>query len=314
LQSEAYKPILSIFSALNKTGMNKIYNYLISGVIIMPLLFSCSVESTGKEVDDEVLDPNSSLNTAFDGKIFSIPSPIQTSLLIKGLNVPFNSSLLSPADNLDSYSTEYQQALNLGVLGTDLGYASLYNQNSYSVRYLAAVQKITDKLGLGAAFDKQFLIRFEKNLSNQDSMLIIMSDAFKKSDIFLKNSDRKAASALILAGGWIESMYLASELNIQKPNVKIVERIGEQQLTLVSIIEILTEYNNGNVNDVLIQDLKDLQFYFEKIEFKYTYREPKTDEASKTTTLMHSLDIKIDTDILNQISMKIRSIREKINA
>tara|TARA_R110000737_G_scaffold161270_1_gene189150 strand:+ start:29365 stop:30249 length:885 start_codon:yes stop_codon:yes gene_type:complete len=294
--------------------MNKLFNYLILGVFIIPLLLSCSGESGGKEIDDDVLDPNSSLNTAFDGKIFSIPSPIQTSLLIKSLDLPFNSSLMSPVDDLESFTTEYQQSLNLGILGTDLGYASLYNQNSYSVRYLAAVQKITEKLGLGAAFDKQFLIRFEKNLANQDSMLIVVSDAFKKSDYFLKNSDRKATSALILTGGWIESMYLASELNIQKPSVKIVERIGEQQLTLTSIIEILSEYNTGKMNDGLIQDLKDLQFYFDKIEFKYTYVEPKTDEANKTTTLLHSLEIKIDTDILNQISMKIRSIREKIIA
>lgn len=294
--------------------MNKLNNYLVAGTFLVLLLFSCNGESRGKEIGDDILDPNSSLNTSFDGKIFSIPSPIQTSLLIKGLNIPFNSTLLSPVGDLESYSTEYQQALNLGILGTDLGYASLYNQNSYSVRYLAAVQKITEKLGLDAAFDKQFLIRFEKNLSNQDSMLIVVSDAFKKSDYFLKNSDRKVTSALILTGGWIESMYLASELNIQKPSVKVVERIGEQQLTLSSIIEILTEYNKNKMNEGLIQDLKDLQFYFEKIEFKYTYKEPTTAEASKTTTLNHSLVIKIDTDILNQISMKIRSIREKIIA
>lgn len=294
--------------------MNKLYYYLLLGVFIIPLLISCASEPSGKEIDDEVLDPNSSLNTAFDGKIFSIPSPIQTSMLLKSLDIPFNSSLLSPVDDLESYTTEYQQSLNLGVLGTDLGYASLYNQNSYSVRYLAAVQKITEKLGLDAAFDKQFLIRFEKNLSNQDSMLIVVSDAFKKSDYYLKNSDRKVTSALILTGGWIESMYLASELNIQKPSVKIVERIGEQQLTLTSVIEILSEYNTGKMNDGLIQDLKDLQFYFDKIEFKYTYKEPKTDATRKTTTLKHSLEIKIDTDILNQISMKIRSIREKIIA
>lgn len=294
--------------------MNKVNSYFFSSVFIVSLMISCSGDNGIKEVDDDVLDPNSSLNTAFDGKIFSIPSPMQTSIMIKGLDIPFNSSLLNTVDQMESYSTEYQQSLNLGVYGTDLGYASLYNQNSYSIRYLAAVQKMTEKLGLDAAFDKEFLVRFEKNLSNQDSMLIIVSDAFKKSDYFLKNSDRKMTSALILTGGWIESMYLASELNIQKPSVKIVERIGEQQLTLNSIIEILTEYNDNNVNDGLIQDLNDLQFYFEKIEFKYTYKEPSTNAETKTTTLMHDLKIKIDTDILNQISMKIRSIREKIIA
>jgi len=294
--------------------MNIVYFYFLSIAVALPLLISCSGEPIAKELDEEVLSQNSLLNTAFEGKIFSIPSPIQTSILLKGLAIPFNASMLNTVEYLDSYKTEYQRSLNLGVYGTDLGYSSLYNQNSYSIRYLAAVQKISTKLGLDAAFDKQFIIRFEKNLSNQDSMLLMLSDAFKQTDYFLKNSDRKVVSALILTGGWIESMYLASELNIQKQSVQIVERIGEQQLTLASIIELLSEHNTNAMNDSMIQDLKDLQFYFEKIEFKYTYKQPKTNSLDKTTTLMHDLEIKIDTDILNQISMKIRSIREKIVA
>jgi len=306
--------ILSIFSVSNKTCMYKVYSYFLLIVFVLPLLVSCSGDTSTKEVDEEVLDQNSVLNTAFDGEIFSIPSPIQTSILLKGLEVPFNSGVLNTVDYLDSYTTEYKQSLNLGVYETDLGYSILYNQNSYSIRYLAAVQKMTDKLRLDAIFDKEFIIQFKKNLSNQDSMLVVLSDAFKKSDYFLKNSNRKVTSALILTGGWIESMYLASELNIQKPSVEIVERIGEQQLTLASIIEALTKYNSNKVNDILIRDLKDLQFYFEKIEFKYTYKEPKTNVATKTTTLKHDLEIKIDTDILNQINMKIRSIRETIIA
>lgn len=292
--------------------MSQISKYLFLGALILPLFFSCSSGSDGKEIDDEVLDPNSSLNTAFDGKIFSIPSPMQTSLLLKSLSIPFNESLMNPTDGLERYSSEYQQALNLGVYSTDLGYSALYEQNSTCLRYLASVQKLTEKLGLDAAFNKDFMIRFEKNLTNQDSMLVIVSDAFKKADYFLKNSDRKSTSALILAGGWIESIYIASELNIQKPSGKIVERIGEQQLTLASVIDILSEYNEHELNNNLIQELKDLQFYFEKIEFKYTYREPITDEENKITTLTHDLEIKIDTDILNQISMKIRTIREQI--
>jgi hypothetical protein len=156
--------------------------------------------------------------------------------------------------------------------------------------------------------------RFESNLANQDSMMILAADAFRKADNFLKNSNRKAISALVLTGGWIESMNLACELNNQRPSQRLVERIGEQQLSLATIIEILTEYNDDKVNDELNKDLTDLQFYFNKVEFKYTYKEPTTDAEKKTTTLNHSLQVKIDTDILNQITMKVRTIRQKITA
>ena len=54
------------------------------------ILFSCGNggENQDKEkIDEEIIDPNQSLNTNFDGKIFSIPSPVQTALLIKQANV-----------------------------------------------------------------------------------------------------------------------------------------------------------------------------------------------------------------------------------
>ncbi len=267
-----------------------------------------------KKIDNNILDPKKALKTVFDGKIFSIPSPIQTSMLIKDLNLEFNGSLTNPTETLESYTSEYQKALNLGVYGTDLGYVSLYKQNNLSIKYLAAVQKITEMLSLDAAFDQNFLKRFEANVSNQDSMVMIVSEAFKKSDEFLKNSNRKATSALILTGGWIESMYFACEINMQSPSKKMVQRIGEQKITLNTIIELLEEYNENDAHSALITDMKDLEFYFQQIIFDYTYHEPTTDEGKKLTTFNHDINISIDTGIMNQISMKIRSIREKITA
>lgn len=265
-----------------------------------------------QQVDKEIIDPNQSLNTNFDGKIFSIPSPVQTALLIKQANLPFNQDLLNPIENASNYSTEYKQALNLGIYGTDLGYSSLYEQKSVSLKYLSVVEKLTGQLGLEKAFDKKFMSRFEKNSDNQDSVMMIVSDAFRKADNFLKSSNRKSTSALILTGGWIESLYFACELNKTKENKKIIERIGEQQQTLHTIIEILKEYNKSNTNNDLIKDLEDLRFFFDKVIIDYQFVEPKTDSKNKTTTLQHNISVKIDTDVLNQITLKVRTIRDNI--
>lgn len=265
-----------------------------------------------QQVDKEIIDPNQSLNTNFDGKIFSIPSPVQTALLIKEANLPFNQDLLNPIENASNYSTEYKQALNLGIYGTDLGYSSLYEQKSVSLKYLSVVEKLTGQLGLEKAFDKKFMSRFEKNSDNQDSVMMIVSDAFRKADNFLKSSNRKSTSALILTGGWIESLYFACELNKTKENKKIIERIGEQQQTLYTIIDILKEYNKSNTNNDLIKDLEDLRFFFDKVLIDYQFVEPKTDSKNKTTTLQHNISVKIDTDVLNQITLKVRTIRENI--
>lgn len=278
------------------------------------IITSCGGSKTDEQeqIDKEILDPNKSLNTNFDGKIFSIPSPVQTAMLIKQANLPFSQELLNPIANSSKYSTEYLQALNLGIYGTDLGYASLYEQKSVSLKYLSVVEKMTSELGLEGAFDKKFMSRFESNSDNQDSMMVIVADAFKKADNFLKNSNRKPTSSLILTGGWIESLYFACELNAKKSNAKIIERIGEQQQTLNTIIEILTEYNKAGSNDDLIADLKGLKVLFDKVVIDYQFIEPKTDEKSKTTTLQHNITVKISPDVLKEITSKVKTIRENI--
>jgi hypothetical protein len=278
------------------------------------IIASCSGSKTDEQdqIDKEILDPNKSLNTNFDGKIFSIPSPVQTAMLIKQANLPFSQELLNPITNSSKYSTEYLQALNLGIYGTDLGYASLYEQKNVSLKYLSVVEKMTSELGLEGAFDKKFMSRFESNSDNQDSMMVIVADAFKKADNFLKNSNRKPTSSLILTGGWIESLYFACELNGKKSNAKIIERIGEQQQTLNTIIEILTEYNKAGSNDDLVADLKGLKVLFDQVVIDYQFVEPKTDEKSKTTTLQHNITVKISADVLKQITAKVKTIRENI--
>lgn len=295
--------------------MNSSFSLLLTGCALAGIITACgSGEEKKPEVAKEVLDPNSSLNTNFDGKIFSIPSPMQTALLLQEANAPFKEAYLNSLDNVGNYSTEMKKALNLGIYGTDLGYLSIYKQNSLSLKYLATIEKLTSDLGLEGAFDKEFMSRFEKNSTNEDSMMVIVSDAFKKSDNFLKSNDRKSVSALILVGGWVESLYLACEINRETSNPKIMERIGEQRETLATIIEILEKYNKKGENNELIEDMKGLYDYFKEILIEYDFVQPKTDAKNKITTLQHKTKVNMDSNLLNFINEKIGSIREKIIA
>lgn len=287
---------------------------LVGAAIIGFGMIGCSdnPETDSNTIDQEVLDLDGSLNSVFDGKIFSIPSPIQTAYLIQDLDIPFNDGMLNDDSNVSSYVTEHAQALNLGVYGADLGYVSIYEEKGAAMRYLTAIKKLTASLNLGSAFDSNFIDRFEKNSENQDSMVQLMSDAFGRADNFLKKSDRKNVSALVLAGGWIESLYFSCELYNQKPSDKMLKRIGEQKQTLSTLIELLSEYNMEGKNTALINELKDLFGSFEKIDLKYEYEAPETDEKKKLTTLTHRLTVKMSNEVMTEIRTKITSIRTNI--
>lgn len=269
-------------------------------------------EGAGNEIDDEVFDPNSSINTVFDGKIFSIPSPIQTAYFIKEMNLPFNEKLLNDDQKTGKYVDEYSQALNLGIYGADLAYSSIYDQKGVTLRYLSAVEKLTSLLGLSSTFDADFMKRFEKNNGNEDSLVILMSDAFSKADNFLKSANRKSTSALVLTGGWLEMIYFATELNANKSSDNIVRRIGEQKETLNSIIAILAEYNSKKQNDELIDQLRSLQKSFEKITINYQYSAPETDSDKQITTFHHTLEVSAPAGAIEEIKTKVKEIRANI--
>jgi len=292
--------------------------YGISCVITLSLwtlsLQSCS-DTQGIEqnvVNEEVFNSNNSMNTVFNDQIFSIPSPVQIAFLIKGLDLDYDSEVGNKTMNSNGYISEYQQALNLGIYGADMGYSALYDQKKITLNYLAAIQTITNELGLDAAFDKSFLDKFRSHAGDDQEMIELMSEAFKQADNFLKQSNRKDVSAWILTGGWIESMHIACHLNKKVSNVSIQKRIGEQKQTINTIIDILQEYNTKNINDNLIVELEVLNSLFKKVEITYDYVAPETNKEEKITILRHESYVKISESLLSEIKSKVGSIRASI--
>lgn len=277
------------------------------------MLSSCGGEKQEKQViDQEVFDPESSLNTVFDGKIFSIPSPVHTALLIKDLSIDFDKNIINNHENASKYAEEFQQAINLGIYGCDLGYVSIYSQKKEALTTLNAINAISDKLGINSAFDADFMKRFEDNSTDEDSMIYLMADAFKRADNYLKENKRKEISALILTGGWIESMYVATNINAAKQDSLINKRICEQKQTLETIVQVLNENNVADANTELISELEDLKDTYDKIVFNYTYEAPETDKEQKLTVFHHTIEIIYSDKLMAEIKNKIEAIRNNL--
>lgn len=289
-----------------------------TALLFIAVLTSAALAVTGCGSDDggnvtndtNKIDSNQNVTVEVKGKIFSIPSPIQTAFLIKKTGVAFNKAMLNPSENSTNYSTKYQKALNLGAYGCDLGYLTMYHQNGDALAYFLAAKKLGDDLDVSGAFDKDLMERFQKNIGKKDSMLLLVSTAYRSSDAFLKNNDRNDIGALIIAGGWIEALYFAAQTCNGKD--EIIRRIGEQKQTLKTLIELMETYAGDEQYAELISGLKGLQTDFEGIEYKYIYEKPVTDEAKKTTTITSKSEVKITPEQLKSITDKIGQLRQLV--
>ncbi len=277
------------------------------------LAAGCGNNNGKKTVDENptVVDTSGTIIN-INGELFSIPSPIQTAFLIKGSGAPYSKGIINDPHKSTQYSTNFAKALNLGIYGADLGYVTIYDQSQDAISYLNSAKKLSDGLGISAAFDAATIDRFTKNLGNKDSLLVLVGVAYRASDAYLKTNDRSDVSGLVLAGGWIESLYFTTNIYKTKPSDEVKLRIAEQKLSLQNLIKLLTPYYSQPEYTKFVDNLYDLSTVYDGIEFKYTFVKPTTDAEKKMTTINSKTEVKITPVQIESIAQKIKDIRSQI--
>jgi hypothetical protein len=248
----------------------------------------------------------------FGGKIFSIPSPIELSLLIKESGLAYDAEILNKDSKVDQYTTTAQKALNLGIYGADLGYTSIYERPDASIKYMRSVRKLSDQLGISDAFDNKTIERVEKNIENKDSLLVLVSSAYRDCDDFLKRNDMQNIGALIITGGWIESLYFAVQVSSKKPHKDVMKRVAEQKLALNNLLEMLVLHlSEPGVEDVR-NKLSELEELYQGVQINYTFVKPVTDAKNKITTIKSKSEPVISEEAFKAIATKIIALRNQI--
>ncbi len=263
-------------------------------------------------IDKVLIESEAGLTPSIGGKLFSIPSPVQMSMLLKDEVGMFNSEMISDPSLISKYSTTHKKALNMGVYGADLGYATIFENNTIAVSYLATIEKLADDLSISGAFDESLVNRFIDNGNNQDSMLVIMSDGYRAGDKFLKSNKQHDVATLILTGGWIESLYFATTSYSNENSQVIANRIGEQKSSLLNIIELLELYNTEEYYTELIEQLNALKMDFDLIEYSYKFVKPTTNVEEGLTQIKSETSVIIKEATMVSIVAKVKEIRGNI--
>ena len=266
--------------------------------------------------DERVVSKNTTLFN-IDNKLFYMPNPVQTALLMKEIAAPFSKEILNPTNKIEKYNTSFKQAVNIGVYGADLGYITANNQNQEALSHLGAVKKLSDELGVSSSFNFGELEKFGNNAGNQQEMLGIITTAYKGCEEFLRKDGRHDIAGLIMAGALVESLYFAVHFASMKNNQDVINRIGEQMRSIDNIILILNpHYSKTDAPEFsdFVDKLVDLQTQFQVVKFNYTFKESTVDEGKKLCTVNCATVIEMSDMVLKTITDKIKSIRESITS
>jgi hypothetical protein len=242
---------------------------------------------------------------------YSLPSPLESAQLIKSAGASYNEALLNSLNNAGKYTTNKSMALNLGSYITDLSYASLFDQAQTTIKYMEVAKKMADGLGITDAIDKETMNRLEENINNRDVILDIISETFMSSTAFLTENDRQPLATVSLIGGWVEGLYLSTQL-IGDKNIKdnkIVDRIVDQKLSLDMVMKLIgTSKDNADIKEItpMMQQLKAV---YDKITIKTTKIESVVDDKTKVTTLKSTSSSNINQEIFNELKETVKKIR-----
>jgi hypothetical protein len=249
-------------------------------------------------------------------KIFyNVPSPIEMASLIQRSGAQYHPNILNESNNYSNYVTLGKQALNLGVYGTDLSYVRLFDQISLSIKYLQSIKYICDELNIPEAQGSLALSRLEENIENRDSILQIISETYSAADTYLKENGRGNTATMIILGGWVEALYIAT--NIFKPEGdlsknEIAIRIAEQKYSLNNLIELVKSYPGDKDLQMFLDPLTNLQKAYDKVNIEYTKGDVVTDKNTKTTTINSNAVVSITKENINEIKKIILEIRTGI--
>lgn len=249
----------------------------------------------------------------FGNTLFSLPSPYHLTMMIKTTGARFNESLLNKIENNQNYSRTYKKCVNLGVYGADLAYMNIYEQSPLIINLFSVIKNIANDLDLTSAFSSSLVERVEKNVDNTDSLLHIMSSTYRDVDMYLKESQRQREGALVLAGGWIESMYIMTQLAKENRDEMLVQRIGESRQPLENLIKILSPYYSADEEiGSLVDSLIELTNDFDEVEQQYTYVVPEIDIDKKMTIVKSVTKSVVPEPVLKGITQKVEAIRKQI--
>jgi hypothetical protein len=274
---------------------------------------SCQTNSDQQHAQPPVKEGVDSLQAARTKELekifFSIPSPVEMSSLIKEKGYQFDVGKLNPAENVSKYTGEVKQAVNLGVYGADLSYAAMFDQKQVTMEYFASAQNLAKQMGVDGALTNEIIERLDRNQESRDSLLKIVSEAYADLNGYLKENQRIEVSALVVAGGWLEALYLSS-IYAADGNADMRQRIAEQKYALNNLVDYFDKFGEQEN----LKEMKADLFVLRDIYNGAQENKGKTStgkDANGVVTIGTTTTITIDDATLKAIATKATELRNK---
>ncbi len=289
-------------------------------LIILFLLYAISCKQGSKEsVPFEpsfstYKDNADSLSPAEKNEIFyGILTPVEICSIFNRLGVPYNNAALNPISNRDLYLSNSKAALNTGIYGVDFGYLKIFGIGQELIDYMVTIREMGKKLGIPDRFLTEPIRKMQSDMAEPDTIGSLINKAYNNMENHLRAGGRESTAGLMVLGGWVEAMYIATQLvyDPAKPDPEVIQKIAEQKYTLTTLLSFLKNYYDDPVVVYYSKKLKHLKHYFDTFEIYFKKDDLEIDRTKQVFRASGS-EMTITVENLNNIKDYVAKLRTEM--
>jgi hypothetical protein len=238
---------------LKKPNMKKIFAGVIFPILIISfvILPSCKNRGAVKEQQKAELEQVKTIENQIEENVYPLPTSAEVIKMLTDLEVGYIIGISNPVENTKKYFSSTTRAINLGVFGADLSYATLYNMQQQVINYLDAIRSLSNELNMSKIYNTDLYDSIKKNYDKRDELVRILTGAFNDTYVYLSDNDQQPLALLVVGGAWVEGMYLTTHVSEAAYQVAGISRVLlEQKKSFDLYLEITKPYaNDPSVSD-----------------------------------------------------------------
>ncbi len=235
--------------------MKKIFPGVILTLLIISFtcLSSCKDRSANKQQKKIENEQKKTIENQIESNVYPLPTSAEVIKMLTEFEVGYTIGITNPVENTKKYFSSSTRAINVGVFGADLSYATLYNQQQEVLNYLNAIRSLASELNMSKIYDESLYTKIRNNFDQRDTLVLILTNAFNDTYANLSENDQQPLALLVVGGAWVEGTYLTTQVSDAAYQYEGISRVLlEQKKSLDIYMEITKPYEDDpSVSDFL---------------------------------------------------------------
>jgi len=190
---------------------------------------SCKNRTAKQELKEFEKSEVDTIKNQIEKNVYPLPTSAEVIKTLSELEVGYFFGISNPVENTTKYFTSPKKAINVGVFGADLSYATLYNIQQQVLNYLNAIQSLANELNMTKIYDATLYDKIKDNFDNKEELVKILTDAFNNTYAYLNENDSQPLALLVVGGAWVEGMFLTTHVSEAAYQIAGIARVLLQQ-------------------------------------------------------------------------------------